>query len=211
MAEWKGPDSPKVDDAVYFEIPEAIDPITSLQTEVHVFLFRTLPPTSAQGLNQLAGAWRALKCQTRGLEDDRGGVELIAGWEIQNRVKPLLRKTGIPFRPSPGHGMRQIRVRVSDQALAPFEYLFDDDRTTWRPLLHTEKLIAGAGTDAYVETRRSGSREAWYRVNDLVRVGPGERMARPDRTALMDMSPESGNYILMSLRRRRREVESGKD
>ena len=48
-------------------------------------------------------------------------------------------------------------------------------------------------------------------MNDLVRVREGEQMARRDRVALTDMSPESGNYILMSLRRRRREAVSAKD
>lgn len=56
MAECTGPDLPGIDQVVYFEIPEAIDPITSLQTEVHLFLFDTLPRTPAQALNELASA-----------------------------------------------------------------------------------------------------------------------------------------------------------
>ena len=210
MAECNGPDAPGPEDALYFEIPEAIDTITSVQTEVHVFLFDKLPPTPALGLNHLDKAKQALKCRTTGLEDDGGGRELDADWEISNRVKPVLRKTVAPFRPSARPGMRQIRVRVSDEALGPFEYLFEDDRATWLPSLDTEELAAGAVTER-VEYRPSGTGEAWYRVNGLVRVGAGGRTARPDRAALMDMTPESGNYILMSLRRRRRDVESVKD
>ena len=210
MAECRGTDIPKPDDVVYFEIPEAIDPITSLQTEVHLFLFDTLPRTPAQGLNELASAKQSLKCQTRGVEDDRGGVELRADWQIRHRVKPLLQKAGIPFRPSPQRGMQQIRVRVSDEAPGVFEYLFDTDHATWLPTLDDEELVPSVADDARalvsVDTE---PREMWFRVNDLARVGEGERVALLDRAALTDMSPESGNYILMSLRRRRREVGSG--
>ena len=137
MAECTSADLPGADDVVYFEIPDAIDPITSLQTEVHLFLFDRLPRTPAQGLNELARAKQCLKCQTRGVEDDRGGLELRADWQIRNRVRPVLRKAGDPFRPSPQRGMQQIRVEVSDEALGPFEYLFDADRATWLPSLDT--------------------------------------------------------------------------
>ena len=210
MAEYKGSDFPVAGEAVYFEIPDGIDRMTSTQTEVHLFLFDTLPSTPAHGLSQLVGARQGLKCLTRGLEDDQGGVEMIADWEIRNRGKPVLRRTDTPFRPSPQRGLQQIRVRVSGEAPAQFEYLFDDDRVTWRPLLDTEELVAGAA-DSQAGTRTAVRSEVWYRVENLVRVKADEARARPDHAALMDMSPESGNYILMSLRRRRRLVESGED
>ena len=212
MAECTGPDVPGADDVVYFEIPEAIDPITSLQTEVHLFLFDTLPRTPAQGLNELGRAKRSLKCQTRGVEDDRGGLELRADWQIRDRVRPVIRKAPDPFRPSPQRGMQQIRIQVSDEALGPFEYLFDGDRATWLPSLDEEELVPDVGADAKsLEFPQPRQRETWYRVNGLFRVGEGERMAPRERMALTDMSPESGNYILMSLRRRRREVVSAED
>ena len=212
MAECTGSDIPVADHVVYFEIPEAIDPITSLQTEVHLFLFDTLPRTPTQGLNELASAKQSLKCQTRGVEDDRGGLELRADWQIRHRVKPVLRKAGDPFRPSPQPGMQQIRVRVSDEAPGSFEYLFDADRATWLPSLDEEELVPSVVGDAgALESSETGPREVWFRVNDLARVGEGEQMAALDRMALTDMSPESGNYILMSLRRRRREAGSAKD
>lgn len=212
MAEWNGPDLPGTDDLVYFEIPQAIDPITSLQTEVHLFLFDTLPRTPALGLNDLANAKHSFRCRTRGVEDDRGGLELRAHWQIQNRMKPVLDKTPYPFRPSPQSGMQQIRVQVSDESLALFDYLFDAEHATWLPSLDEEALDPGMGLVAgSPKSAHAESRERWFRVNDLVRVGEGERMPRRDRMALTDMSPESGNYILMSLRRRRRESVSARD
>ena len=210
MAECIGPDLPVADDVVYFEIPEAIDPLTSLQTEVHLFLFDTLPRTPTQGLNELANARQSFKCQTRGVEDDRGGLELRADWQIRLRGKLVFRPAGDPFRPSPYRGMQQIRVRVSDEAPGSFEYLFDADRATWLPSLDEEELARGAGADVRALESDTGPGEVWFRVNDLDRVREDERRAPPERMALMDMSPESGNYILMSLRRRRREAGSAK-
>ena len=202
MAECEGPDLPGVGDVVYFEIPEAIDPVTSLRTEVHLFLFDTLPGTPAHGLNALASA-ESLKCETRGVENDLGGLELVANWEIRDRGKPVLRKVRTPFRPSPAPGMQQVRVRVSGEAIRTFEYLFDSDHTTWRPLLDTEEFAGGAGEEAMsLELSGRRQREAWYRVNDLVRVEESERMAGVELMALTEMAPDSGNYILMSLRRR---------
>ena len=68
MAECTSPKIPATDDIVYFEIPEAIEPIEHLRTEVHVFLFDSLPHTPAQGLSDLARAKHAFKCQTMGVE-----------------------------------------------------------------------------------------------------------------------------------------------
>ena len=205
LAECSGSDVPRTGEVVYFEIPEAIDPITSLQTEVHLFLFETLPRTPAQALNELASAKRALKCQTRGVEDDRGGLELRADWQIRHRVKPVLRKADDPFRPSPQRGMQQIRVRVSEEPPGLFEYLFDTDRATWLPLLDQEELVPSVGSDERaLALFDSGPSETWFRVNDLARVGEGDVLGALDRMAFLEMSPESGNYILMSLRRRPR-------
>ena len=201
------------------EIPEEIDPRTSLQTEVHMFLFNELPRTLAQGLNELTRAKRALKCGTKGVEDDGGGLELRADWQIRDRVRPVLHNAPDPFRPSPKSGMRQIRVQVSDETLEPFEYFFDIGHATWLPSLDDASLGTRRIDDALGEreaaedvlVRRSqrapemGREEAWYRVNDLVRTGDGERMAPKA------MSPESGNYILMSLRRHRLEPSPVKD
>ena len=173
-------------------------------------MFDTLPRTPTQGLNELANARQSFKCQTRGVEDDRGGLELRADWQIRLRGKPVLRPAGDPFRPSPYRGMQQIRVRVSDEPPGSFEYLFDADRATWLPSLDEEELARGAGADVRALESDTGPGEVWFRVNDLDRVREDERRAPPERMALMDMSPESGNYILMSLRRRRREAGSAK-
>ena len=46
----------------------------------------------------------------------------------------------------------------------------------------------------------------WYRVNEL--VPRDKKPSEAYRAALAELSPQSGNYILMSLRRRKRKEGS---
>ncbi|MCY4214556.1 MAG: hypothetical protein OXF68_13150 [Gammaproteobacteria bacterium] len=204
MAEYTSQRIPRTDDIVYFEIPKAIEPVEHLRTEVHVFLFSKLPHTPARGLSDLARAEYAFKCQTMGIEDDRGGLELRADWQILDRAKPILCQTPDPFRPSPGYGKQQIRVKVNEEAPMSFEYLFDTGRVTWRPSLDKEpqgtKSNINMDEQAVAQTR---SQEEWYPVKDLVpEIRKG--ISATERSALKEMSPQSGNYFLISLRRRRK-------
>lgn len=208
LAECSGSDLPGEDDVIYFEIPEAIGRIASMRAEVHVFVFDTLPATPALALNQLHKAKQSFWCQTIGLEDDRGGLELRADWEIQNRTMPTLSKTPRPFRPTPQREMQQVRVELRKDVYQAFEYLFESDRASWLPSLDDQKLVR-------VEEAERGILKPlklippedweWYRVNDLV---PEHKQANEAyQMALTDMSPQSGNYILMSLRRRKRKAD----
>ena len=209
IAQCAGPDLPAAADVVYFEIPAEVDPVTSLRTDVHLYLFDTLPRTPAQGLKELALAKRSFKCRTTGVEDDRGGLELSADWEIRERQRPVLRKTPDPFRPSPRRGMQQIRVQVRDESVGPFEYLFDADGAAWRPVFDDEERVPGAETpEVSLASTRSDRSEEWYLVSDLIRGGStDDRPGGRGRRIPTDMLPESGNYILMA--RRREKHESG--
>ena len=212
MAECAGPDLPGKDDVIYFEIPEAIGQITATQTDVHLFLFDTLPPMPAQALNQLHMAKQSFWCRTIGLEDDRGGVELRADWEIQNRTKPTLIRTPSPFRPTPRPDMQQVRIKLRNDVFGAFEYLFDSDRASWLPSLDDEEQVqAEQAQRGFLKSLKLIPPEdlEWYRVNEL--VPEGERTSEAYRMALTDMSPQSGNYILMSLRRRKRKAGSDED
>ena len=79
MVECPGTDLPSEDNVIYFEIPEAIGRIRSLQADVHLFVFDALPATPVQGLSQLQLAKQSFWCRTIGLEDDRGGVGTSCG------------------------------------------------------------------------------------------------------------------------------------
>ena len=209
MAECAGPYLPDKDDVIYFEIPEAIGQIASTRTEVHLFVFDTLPATPAQALNQLHMAKQSFWCRTIGLEDDRGGVELLADWEIQNPTKPTLSKTTSPFRPTPQREMQQVRVQLLNEVYGAFEHLFDSDRASWLPSLDDEELVqAGEAERGFLGSLELIPREdlEWYRVNEL--VPEREQISEAYRMALTNMSPQSGNYILMSLRRRKRKAGS---
>ena len=214
MAECAGTDLPGKDDVVYFEIPEAIGRITSLQAEVHLFVFEKLPATPTQGLNEIDRAKRSCWCWTIGLEDDRGGVELRADWEIGNRARPVLHRTRSPFRPSPRRGMQQVRVEVRNEVYDAFEYLFGSARATWLPSLDDEEQVRAVESEReLLQSLELIPREdqEWYRVNDLVLVPEDEGTNEGYRKALTDMSPESGNYILISLHRRKREAVADED
>ena len=209
MAECASADLPCEGDRVYFEIPEAIGRIANMRAEVHLFVFDTLPAKPGYALNQLHMAKQSFWCHTIGLEDDRGGVELRADWEIQNRTKPTLNRTQSPFRPTPQRAMQQVRVKALNQVYDRFEYLFDSDHATWIPTLDEEKRVqAEKDEGAFLKSLELIPREdlEWYRVDGLM---PGsEQTTENYRMALSDMSPQSGNYILMSLRRRQRNSNS---
>ena len=207
MAECAGADFPEKDDVIYFEIPEVIGKIAAVGTEVHLFVFDTLPATPAQALNQLHTAKQSFWCRAIGLEDDSGGVELHADWEIQNPTKPTLRETPSPFRPTRQPHMQQVRLVLHNEVYKPFEYLFDSDRVSWLPSLDNEGQIR-------VEQAQRGILRSlklippedleWFRVNEL--VPKDEQPNEAYRAALTELSPQSGNYILMSLRRRKRKA-----
>jgi hypothetical protein len=97
VAAFSGSQPPKKGDVVYFEIPEALGQwIQSLRAEVHIYLFPTLPTSPQLALSQLASASTMLWCKTEGLEMERGGVELLADWQIENRRMPELKSTSKP-------------------------------------------------------------------------------------------------------------------
>ncbi len=196
---------PKIDDVIYFEIPEGLGAIQSLQAEVHVYLFAALPASPGIALNQLETATTRLFCKTTGIELGRGAQELRADWFIQDRRHAELMPAPKPFRPSPESGMQQIRVIVSKQVLpARIEYLFEKTRTSWAPVLDDGEAhnIAEPEHDNIGSIRRKASEEGpWFAVRALRQVEPQSR--NPYELALLESSPNSGSFILMSPQRRR--------
>lgn len=180
---------PKTGDIIYFEIAEELREIRSLDTEVHIHLFNTLPAGPSQALSELSSASVALICKTEGIEVGRGGLELDADWSIDDRKRPELRPTVRPFRPATSRGMQQVRVRVLRGLGDRFDYLFDEGKSTWFPEFGEEPI------------RDEAKHEVWLPVKGLSEgdlVGSEKR-----RTALVEASPQSGSYILFSRRRRR--------
>jgi HKD family nuclease len=215
IASFAGPQPPKKDDIIYFEIPEALGQwIRTLRAEVHIYLFSTLPSSPQDALSQLASATKILWCKTEGLEMERGGVELLADWQIENRRQPELKTTAKPFRPTPSAGMQQVRVRVRGPVFGKFEYLFDRGRIDWMPLFDSEASVVAPEIDRSVLARLElvpREDQPWYRIRGFEPAEPSE--SDDDQIALRETAPESGTFILFSLRRRnlnKREASSGR-
>lgn len=177
---------PRPGQLIYFEIPEALDRIQSMQAEVHIYVFPTLPPTSSLALASLGTASTRLSCNVEGIEAEQGGIELRADWHIDNRRRPELKPTVQPFRPTPASGMRQVRVRVQGAVTSQYEYLFDPGKSAWEPIYDPESALVDG---------------PWRRVCGLRRADPAGSDAR--QLALWESTPESDAYILFSPRRRK--------
>jgi hypothetical protein len=191
---------PKTDDIIYFEIPAAIGRIQSLSAEVHIYIFDTRPPTPWEALNNLGNARTSLWCQTLGLEDEQGGVELRADWYIDSKANPELRRAPRPFRPASSPGMQQVRVKVRYEVFDKYEYLFHTLKASWEPVLDTESQVAGFPLIHELQAKLNlippEDRE-WYLVRGL------RSAEKPSSQAYRDLSPEAGSFILLSLRRRK--------
>lgn len=224
-------DRPKTGDNLYFEIPAGIEQIESLKTQTHLFLFDTLPATPWQALDLARSANAQFTCITLGAENKQGNKELVAEWRIDLSPRPVLKRVpGATHRPSPPAGMQQVRAEIEAPSVEPFEYLFEREGMAWDPEFASDgDLLVGTKRDAlptkasrhsespstdlifrdkeellFLEETRGNSRQiqSWKRVNGLVR-----RMGSPrekDEDALRRASPESGSFILVSLRRRKR-------
>jgi hypothetical protein len=202
-------DRPKTGDHLYFEIPAGIEQIESLKTETHLFLFQTLPATPWQALSAASSADARYTCITLGAENKQGNKELVAHWRIDVAARPVL--TRVPnaiYRPSPPAGMQQVRAEIKSPSVDKFEYLFERESQAWDPDFsdgHALKLPPDRFGEHVVDEARAGYRRIkdWKLVKGLVRRSGSPR--EKDEAALRLAAPESGSFILVSVRRRRRE------
>ena len=197
LAELVGSVTPRAGEVIYFEIPDAI---TAMRMHVHVFLFDDLPDTSESALDNRTSATSAYRGVVVGLEDGRGGVELRADWEVEARggTSRLVDTDDGSVRPRPRDRMQQVRVELRDVLDEALVYVRVPPRRSWFPVLEEE--------DAKIETEFNDSDEVeipnvmrgevrWQRVIGLGEAG-GRRASRY-REAVLEMSPESGSYVLM--------------
>lgn len=197
FAEFPGSVLPNDGDVIYFEIPDAI---RAMRREVHVFLFDKLPVSPDHALDEVDTAKRMFRGEVVGLEDGRGGVELLADWEVEvgrnmSRLTPT--KDG-RVRPSPRRGMQQVRVELSSVLDERFAYLPVPPRTSWTPVLDEMDEMVETGsfdTGQANASPLSVGAISWRRVIALDEAGGRESTAY--RQALVEMSPESGSYTLM--------------
>ena len=198
---------PKDGDIIYFELPSALrGSIRTLDTEVHIYLFSALPPSPGAALADLGNATKSLWCTTQGLESDGGGAELDADWFVDDRRQPELKPTNRPFRPQPSLGMEQVRVRVRNAVFGKFEYLFDHGRRSWVPEFDHDEVLSLPQETRGILTPLNlipPEDQPWQRVRGLVpEEAESSGGSEGYKQALAETSPESGAYVLFSLRRR---------
>jgi hypothetical protein len=206
MASAESGQSPSPKEVIYFELPQELG-LESLRAEVHVFIFDTLPSTPYEALQNLQSARASLRCSTLGIDKDRGNLEVRADWYIDDRKRAMLKRTQRPFRPNPQGGMQQVRVQVEAAFRPDFEYLFATEHLSWAPILDaTNHLDGTTESDQQLQKREAKRPEdgRWFPVRALEQRAPEEATSK--ELALLEASPSSGSFIVVSPRRRRAKV-----
>ncbi|MGM4892062.1 hypothetical protein [Tardiphaga sp. 839_C3_N1_4] len=201
---------PKPGDHIYFEIPAGIEQIESLKTETHLFLFDNLPSDPWEAIHDARSAVAQYNCKTLGAENRQGNRELTAHWRIEATPNPVLKSVpSAIYRPRTPNGMQQVRVEVSAANVEVFEYQFEREAKGWDPdYSHDHKVFPSQEIEnevALLEAQGDPkSPRAWKLVKGLI---PRQGSAKEkDEAALMLASPDSGSFILVSLRRRRKDL-----
>ncbi len=201
----RGARTPRVGETIYFEIPSGIEQIESLKTEVHLFVYDTLPADPMAAINAVSSASRRYTCQTIGVENGQGNREISVDWVIDGSWA-LNMVPSSTFRPSTPVGMQQVRAKVIAASLSPYEYSFERQRTGWDPVFSEVDVIAASESPLTEDAARQEARgdrniDAWKLVTSLEPRSGSQFEA--DQKALSRATPESGAFILVSLRRRR--------
>lgn len=206
-----GRSKPMIGQSIYFEIPEGIQQIASLRTEVHLYLFDKVPSHPLQALDQSDLARAKIRCVLRGAENASGNLEVAAHWRIDRRYPPTLKRVDRDiYRPVRSEGMQQVRAEVEGLALDPVNYLFEREAKLWEPVLDpTDESIDRA---LVIQEGRRSSRTRERRAEELDRNWAlvrgfelrGGTRREPDQLALERASPKSGEFILVALKTRRK-------
>jgi hypothetical protein len=207
-------DRPARGDHFYFELPMGIEQIESLKTEVHLFLFSSLPSTPSEALQRITTADARYTCKVLGAENLRANLELKMNWRVEVAPTPILKRvpSGI-LRPSPASGMQQVHAQVDVPTVKPYEYLFEKEKASWWPILtdraelHAEYASEEDFPIQDVRWQRADSNTGWKLVTGL-KQGEGPTLDK-DALALELVRPESGSFVLVSVRRRAITVNRG--
>ena len=184
---------PKPGEVVYFELEKALSKLTSVNTEVHLHLFKVLPPTPDEALAQLDNANASFSCMIEGIDMTAGNTEVRTDWHIEDRRQPVLKSTAGLFRPKTAQNMQQVRARVMSNLADRYDYLFDGGSNKWTPEFDAEDGVQDVT-----------GRGIWHRVERLVETDRADNEVSQLQRALRETSPESGSYVLFSRRRRKR-------
>ncbi len=101
--------------------------------------------------------------------------------------------------------MQQVRAEVKSAAIGPFEYYFDRPRVAWDPVLSSEEGILPAPINVQPGVEPDVPQlgydgPSWSLVTGL--KPRADLSPEKDQAALRLVAPESGSFLLVSLRRR---------
>jgi len=166
-------------------------------------LFKTLPKDPWDALAQAMSADAMFKCITLGADNEQGNFELGADWYVDGNRAPALRSvpTG-RHKPNTGPGMQQVRAKVIASGVPELDYLFERERSQWEPLFAKDHPPLNVDRKSGKELHPEVAGE-WRLVTGLSPRGSGEK----DAHALALARPESGAFVLVSLRRRHKRKE----
>jgi hypothetical protein len=191
MAEATAGTVPAVGEAVYFELDKRIETVNAIDAQVHLYLFPRLPYSPRAGLAELHTAPHAFHARVQAIDSRAGSAEINADWFVDQPPSVLLTSAPRPFRPMLSPGKQQVTVLIEGTLGEAFEYEFEGPER-WLPEFGPETLV-----DEEMD-------EVWSPVVGLYPDRALPAPARPGSRALMELSPDSGSYILLSRGRTRR-------
>jgi hypothetical protein len=100
--------------------------------------------------------------------------------------------------------MQQVRVKVWNKVFDKFEYLFEGKKVSWEPIFNEESAVRPAQSEReLLQSLKLVPPEDndWFLVRGLSSGEPAGSATYLQ--ALKESAPESGSFILFSLRRRK--------
>jgi len=101
--------------------------------------------------------------------------------------------------------MQQIRVKIKKELFGNFEYYFDTPKDKWEPIIDDNELLQLMPDDKKMIQNLDlipQEHNKWSIVKGI----RSEEKNNQYLQALYESSPESGSFILYSLRRRNRKI-----
>lgn len=191
---------PYAGDKLFFELPQGITRLERLSTQVHLFLFETLPTTSSEALCHAATCKRRFSCVVTGLTDKQGFTEVPANWKLSDCRRPRLEKIASgTLRPATGPSMAQVQAEVKGALDLVPDYRFHQGANKWEPVYqYNEKtsLLHDYGVSLNEPKGADLSDNGWHLVKDLkLRESGGNSK---EQASLALVAPDSGSFILVS-------------
>jgi hypothetical protein len=169
-------------DVVYLELPRLL-PITTVGTEVHLYLFDEEPVSNEAALASVERCRAAWRCRTLSTGIEARTAEGRADWHVRDAAHPRLERTKRPFRPDARPDKRQVFILLENEMKHRYRYEFNS-RRYW-------ELVPDPKAEA-VE-------DPWRRVIDL--KSRQKEFNAEVREALAQSWPTSRNFVLLSDRR----------